>query len=163
VSVVDIIIALGVDPSKYGKQKIQLRVRKAVELYKRGVSRKILFTGGNTSEMGVEAEYMRKLAIDLGVPAKAIILEKRAMHTVGNAYYCKPILKKLRVKTAVLVTSPQHMPRAAYIFRRLIPEVVFRFERSKRALPFFGSLLLSIVERWKLWQLKRNGIYMDKV
>ena len=50
-----------------------------------------------------------------GVPASAIVLEENARDTVGNIWYSRAIMRERGWRTAVLVTEPHHIKRAAFI------------------------------------------------
>lgn len=71
---------------------------------------------------------MREIAIELGVPDRAITVETESLDTIANARLCRPLLQELGARTAFLVTSAYHIRRAAIIFRAVVPEI--RFELS---------------------------------
>ena len=54
------------------------RVEKAVELWKERKVRYLLLSGGAVANPYVEAEVMKKYALELGVPEQYLVLEKRA-------------------------------------------------------------------------------------
>jgi vancomycin permeability regulator SanA len=59
---------------------------------------------------------MRKLAISLGVPNDAIVLDYAGRRTYDTCYRAKAIFM---VDQAILVTQAFHMPRAIYLCNRL--------------------------------------------
>jgi vancomycin permeability regulator SanA len=63
-----------------------------------------------------EPEAMRKLALSLGVPNEAIVLDYAGRRTYDTCYRAKVIFK---VDQAILVTQAFHMPRAIYLCNRL--------------------------------------------
>lgn len=88
------------------------------ELFLRGVAPRLLLSGGGTAIIGqgpVEAAEMKRLAIRLGVPEEAILLEDRSRTTYENAVETKRLLGGGSV---VLVTSASHMPRALGLFQK---------------------------------------------
>lgn len=77
---------------------------------------RILLSGGGTVNSYPEAIPMQKLALLLGVPSKAIVLETRSEDTESEA---KQILPIVGHKPFILVTSAYHMPRSMGLFRHL--------------------------------------------
>ncbi len=87
-------------------------------LNERGVAH-LGVSGGVTGPPPAEAEVMRALALDLGVPDERIVVEDRAVNTFENAVYTGRIIRERGWRQVVLVTDSFHMPRALYVFRRL--------------------------------------------
>src|SRR5205823_4993091 len=59
-----------------------------------------------------------RLAVEQGVPPSAIVLEEAARSTIENFACSRPVLARLGVRTALLVTDPWHMPRSLLLARR---------------------------------------------
>jgi uncharacterized SAM-binding protein YcdF (DUF218 family) len=70
-----------------------------------------------------EAEVMRALAIDQGVPASAILLERRAANTYQNVRFVEEMLREHGWRRVLLVSSPYHMRRALLVWHKQAPEV----------------------------------------
>jgi uncharacterized SAM-binding protein YcdF (DUF218 family) len=87
-------------------------------LYKRGIVKKLLITGGNVNIKGLkidetqESKKVEEILIAMGVKPDDIVLEESARNTHENAVYTKQILKPYLKERMVLVTSAMHMPRA---------------------------------------------------
>ena len=82
----------------------------------------ILITGGNAfPQDGVlpEAHYTARILQEWGVPEAALIVEQQSRNTRQNATASAQLLKKRGLRRVLLVTSAQHMPRAAGTFRTL--------------------------------------------
>lgn len=92
------------------------RVNTAANLYFTGKVEKLLMSGDNRFVDYNEPEAMRKLAISLGVPIAAIVLDYAGRRTYDTCYRAKAIFM---VGQAILVTQAFHMPRALYICNRL--------------------------------------------
>lgn len=92
------------------------RVKEAVKLYERGVSRYMIMTGGSNHSAVSFAEEMKGQAMRLGVPEEAIILEPKAMHTYEHPVFVKPILRARGFQSVIVVSSPYHMRRSAMLF-----------------------------------------------
>ncbi len=92
------------------------RVTTAANLYFAGKVEKLLMSGDNRFVDYNEPEAMRKLALSLGVPNDAIVLDYAGRRTYDTCYRAKAIFK---VDQAILVTQAFHMPRAIYLCNRL--------------------------------------------
>jgi uncharacterized SAM-binding protein YcdF (DUF218 family) len=91
------------------------RIWHAARLYRQGIAPKIIISGGRIPGMeantGIqtEAQAMRLMLLDLGVPDKALVLEDAARTTRENAEKTKQFIGQ---QPAALVTSAFHMPRS---------------------------------------------------
>ena len=88
------------------------------DLFAEGRAPRLVLSGGDASIFGEgpkEAVEMKRLAIRLGVPEQAIVLDDRSRTTYENAAGTKRLLGQSSV---LLVTSASHMPRAAALFRK---------------------------------------------
>ena len=95
------------------------RVYKAAELFRAGKAPYVIVTGGNQpwSESGVaEAELIREVLMEWGVPEDVIFLEGSSRNTRENALYSRNILNSISCEQPLLVTSAAHMPRAVAAF-----------------------------------------------
>jgi uncharacterized SAM-binding protein YcdF (DUF218 family) len=103
------------------------RVRHAARLYRAGKVRRILVTAGNSPwgpAVTPEAELIRDLLIEWGVPPEAIEIATESRNTYENAVEIVRLRKARSFDSALLVTSATHMPRAMATFRRAgIPAV----------------------------------------
>jgi uncharacterized SAM-binding protein YcdF (DUF218 family) len=87
-------------------------------LYKKGMVKKLLITGGNVNIKGLkiddtqESKKVKEVLIAMGVAEKDIYLEEKARNTHENATYTKKMLTPYLAEEMVLVTSAMHMPRA---------------------------------------------------
>lgn len=100
----------------------QERVRQAVDLYQAGYAPRLIFSSGFVFAFR-EAEVMRGLAIDLGVPSDAIILEERAGSTYENVAFVRDIARRDGARHVLLVSSPYHMRRALLTWRKQAPDI----------------------------------------
>ena len=87
------------------------RIPYGVKLYKANYSDKIIITGSNT-------EPLKEKAIELGVTPKDIIMEDKAKTTYENALFSRNIMMQNNFTSAIVVSSPYHMRRAAWLFGR---------------------------------------------
>jgi SanA protein len=92
------------------------RVTTAANLYFAGKVEKLLMSGDNRFVDYNEPEAMRQLAISLGVPKDAIVLDYAGRRSYDTCYRARFIFK---VDQAILVTQAFHMPRVIYLCNRL--------------------------------------------
>lgn len=117
----DAIVVLGYKADSDGNPTpTQLaRVTEAVREYELGVAPRLILTGGAVANRFEEARVMARTAQAQGIPSSAILLEPAARDTMQNACFSARILKQHGWRSAEVVSSPQHLPRAAMIFSRL--------------------------------------------
>ena len=94
------------------------RVWHGARLFHAGKATWLVMSGGSDAFTAAtsEAEAMRQLAQDLGVPSRAMLLEERSRNTRQNAQFTAQILKAKGVRRILLVTSALHMRRAVPLF-----------------------------------------------
>jgi len=95
------------------------RVWHAARLYRAGKVRWLILSGGRQTWQGErlsEAEAMRALLTDLGVPVSALLLEERSRTTRENALYSAELIRSRGFGSVLLVSSAMHMPRALAAF-----------------------------------------------
>ncbi len=116
----DAVIVLG-DPadSDGNPTPAQLaRVNEGVREYERNVAPRLIMSGGPAHNRFVEAQVMARAAAAQGIPASQILVEPHAMDTIQNACYAVRIMKEHGWKSAEVVSSAGHLPRAAMIFEK---------------------------------------------
>jgi uncharacterized SAM-binding protein YcdF (DUF218 family) len=98
------------------------RIIHAIQLYKMGKVKKILFTSGAGSLTGAglsEALFAKKLFLMLGVLPQDLILETESKTTYENALYSARILKKSYPNQKyLLVTNALHERRGLACFKK---------------------------------------------
>jgi uncharacterized SAM-binding protein YcdF (DUF218 family)/glycosyltransferase involved in cell wall biosynthesis len=117
-----VVFAGGVGESGKAGGGAQERIAQAVALYKSGYAPVLILSSGYVYSFQ-EAEVMRALAVDQGVPASAILLERRAANTYENVRFVDDILREHGWRRVLLVSSPYHMRRALLVWRKQAPDV----------------------------------------
>ncbi len=94
------------------------RVWYAARLFHARKAPVLVLSGGSDPRVSAtsEAEAMRMLLSDLGVPAKATLLEERSRNTRENARFTAQLLRERGATRVLLVTSALHMRRAKLLF-----------------------------------------------
>jgi SanA protein len=129
------------------------RVTTAVNLYLAGKVEKLLMSGDNRFVDYNEPAVMRDLALSLGVPEDAIVLDFAGRRTYDTCYRAKAIFG---VDEAILVTQAFHLPRAIYECNRLGVDSIgveadLRVYRKSSMLYWNGRELLATVAA--LWDV----------
>jgi uncharacterized SAM-binding protein YcdF (DUF218 family) len=114
----DTLIVLGYPafPDGTPRPEMRERVLEGVREYRAGVAPRIIMTGGSAHNDYVEAHVMAELAASQGVPREALIEEGQALDTIQNAYYSAKIMQSHGWRSAEVVSSSSHLPRASLIF-----------------------------------------------
>ncbi|OYU97742.1 MAG: hypothetical protein CFE21_05490 [Bacteroidetes bacterium B1(2017)] len=101
------------------------RMMQAIDLFKRGVSKKIIYTAGSDTIFGAfraEAEMGRLFLLKCGIPDSCIIIETKSINTYQNAAFTQKLLAKIdpnyASKKYLLVTAGFHMRRAKACFEK---------------------------------------------
>ena len=114
----DAIIVLGywADSDGNPTPRMLARVSEGVREYERGIAPRLIVTGGAVHNQFVEAQVMARTAEAEGIPGSAIMLETQARDTIENGCYAVRIMKEHGWRSAEVVSSAAHLPRAAMIF-----------------------------------------------
>jgi len=94
------------------------RVNHAIDLYRSGRVRKLIFTGGQGNQ-GEQAESVaaRRYTQQSGVPAGDILIEDRSHTTYENILYAKQVADDHGLNKVLIVSDPLHMKRAMVMAR----------------------------------------------
>lgn len=92
------------------------RIRHAIDLYRAGLAPTLLFTGGyGTGAAHAESEVARDYALAHGVPATDILVETHSRTTRANLEEAAALMRRDGLRTAIIVSDPFHLERAARI------------------------------------------------
>ena len=89
------------------------RIDLAQALYAAGRAPRILISGSALDGKVSEAQIIARMLRQRGIPDTAILLENNSRNTYENARFTDIIMRGQKLKSALLVTSALHMPRAA--------------------------------------------------
>jgi uncharacterized SAM-binding protein YcdF (DUF218 family) len=135
------------------------RVNHTVELYKKGIVKKIIISGGisDPEYEGVpEAIKLKRLMLVMAVPDSVIWLDPFSNNTYENSVNSKAMLESLQLKPhdCLLVTSAFHMRRALACFKKQNAEMDY-FTCDFRGQPRtfkFETLFIPKLEAVLKWQ-----------
>lgn len=101
------------------------RLLQTFRLYKKGIIKKIIITGGNTgikhltNDFSEESKKSKRFMIQMGIPAKDIFIETKARNTFENAKNCRTLLRNyLKTDSMIVITSAYHSRRSKACFEK---------------------------------------------
>jgi uncharacterized SAM-binding protein YcdF (DUF218 family) len=96
-----------------------LRALEAARVVKLIDARRVIASGGRAvrDQLRSESELLRDALVAIGIARSAIIEESRSKNTREQALFVGALLRELKVRRFVLVTSPSHMRRSLALFR----------------------------------------------
>jgi uncharacterized SAM-binding protein YcdF (DUF218 family) len=117
----DAIIVLGYPADRDGNPTPEMlaRITEGVREYERGVAPRLILSGAAAHNQFVEAQVMAATAHAQGIPESAIFEEPQALDTIQNACYAERIMKAHGWRSAEVVSSASHLPRAGIIFSEM--------------------------------------------
>ena len=113
----DVLLVLGYPANLDGTPSPEQRERvlEAVRQYRAGVASVMILSGGAAHNRFVEADVMAKLAESSGMPARAVVEERRAQNTVQNIEYSTQIMRAHGWDSVEAITSAAHVRRASLV------------------------------------------------
>jgi len=158
-STFDVIIVLGypTNPDGSASPVEQARVMEGVREYRRGKAPVLIMTGGAAHNKHIEANAMADYAIAQGVPARAILREQSAQNTVQNAWYSVEMMQDHQWKSAEVVSSPSHLPRASLIFARFPVEYTMHAAPNPAGIGWFYDCAAVVSEARSTAQIRVFG------
>jgi len=150
------VFAGGVGESGRAGQGYEERVQYAVELYKKGYAGHLVFFSGYTYVFK-ESMVMRALAVELGVPPEAIILEDRAKNTYENILFLQEISDKNKWKNILLISSPYHMRRVLLTVNKNIHGLEIRY------VPIMNSLFYARPDKSNYGRILKKQIFLQQI
>jgi len=135
-----------------GSQYLRDRVATAADLYHAGKVKHLLLTGDNRSRRYDEPLAMRRIALELGVPASALTLDYAGRRTYDSCARASRIFQ-VDGADAMLVTQRFHLPRALYLCDRLGVRGAIGVSADRRHYPWNAARhvareLLADVKAW---------------
>lgn len=94
------------------------RVRTGCRLYLDGLADRLIFSGGPGDGDIHETESMRNMAVRLGVPIEAILLDTEGVNTQATVKNTSEIFDSLGIKRVLAVSHFYHLPRIKMSYQR---------------------------------------------
>ena len=115
---VDCILVLGAGVWAGGRPSHMLedRLLRAIELYNKGASNRLLMSGDHSTKEYDEVNVMKRYAIDRDVPSEHIFMDHAGFSTYESIYRARDIFEARKI---IIVTQEYHLYRALYIAEKL--------------------------------------------
>ncbi len=160
----DVAIVLGgFSDYDYTQEQVQFhsatdRLMAGIKLYKTRKAKKLMIVSGSGKIMNPdekEAIFISDFLLNIGIPAKDLIIESESKNTRENAVNTAKILnEKYKNGKYILVTSATHMPRAKRCFKK-VDMLVTPFSVDHQAGPrkyIFDHLFLPDLDSLRRWK-----------
>lgn len=98
---------------------LRARIDHAIELWRRGLAPRIIFTGGfGDGDTASEAAVSQRYAVSRGVPPKDILIENSGRTTAESMQHVAMLMETGPSRAVILVSDPFHMLRLSIVARR---------------------------------------------
>ncbi|HVG19564.1 MAG TPA: YdcF family protein [Blastocatellia bacterium] len=114
-----------VEESGAPSPRLRARLDKAVELYKRGLCRNVITSGGVGSEGFDEAVVMKAYLTERGVAEGSILVDSQGLNTFLTAKNSSRMMKEKGWQSALVVSQYFHVSRTKLALRRFGVTPVF--------------------------------------
>ena len=94
------------------------RVKTACQLYRDGLVKKLIFSGGPGDGPVHETEAMRRLALKLGVNPADILIDTAGRNSQATVNDTLPLFKQLHAQRVIVVSHFYHLPRIKMAYQR---------------------------------------------
>lgn len=134
------------------------RVRTGCELYRDGLAKRIILSGGPGDGDVHETQGMFEMALKLGVPAGAIILDENGLSTRETVRNTCAMFEKLGIRRALAVSHFYHLPRIKMSYQRRdweVHTVPAKESYTLTAMPYFVAREIAALWVYYLTPLPR--------
>jgi vancomycin permeability regulator SanA len=116
----DAVVVLGARVYADGRPSDALadRVRTACQLYREGLARKLILSGGPGDGAVHETESMRRMALQLGVKADDIWLDEAGLNTQSTVRNTEAVFSRWQASRILVVSHFYHLPRIKLAYQR---------------------------------------------
>ncbi|MBI2895161.1 MAG: YdcF family protein [Deltaproteobacteria bacterium] len=112
-----IVLGTALDARGHATPSLVARVRHAAALWRRGLVRTLVLTGGSGERGPAESVVADALARRAGVPPEALLREERSGTTWQNMLEAARIARRMRWRSVLVVSEPTHLGRAMVLAR----------------------------------------------
>jgi vancomycin permeability regulator SanA len=116
----DVAVVLGAHAYADGRPSDVLadRVRTACQLYRDGLVKKLIFSGGPGDGSVHETESMTRMAIQLGVNPQDILTDRAGLNTQATVKNTERLFSQLDAHNVLVVSHFYHLPRIKMAYQR---------------------------------------------
>jgi vancomycin permeability regulator SanA len=123
----DVAVVLGntVEPSGKPSARLQARLDKTIELYRRGLFKDTIVSGGVGKEGFDEAKVMQQYLVERGLPSERIQIDSQGNNTYLTAKYTAHVMSERRWHSAIAISQYFHLPRTKLALQRFGVKTVY--------------------------------------
>lgn len=125
--------------------RLAARLNKGIELYRAGIIKMILVSGGTGKEGVDEASVMKAYLVAHSVPSNAIMVDSEGYRTSATAKNTYAIMQAHHLKSALIISQYFHLARTVFAFKQLGIMVVGRAHANYYELRDLYSLVRETV------------------
>jgi len=116
----DVAVVFGARVYADGHPSVALsdRVKTACQLYRDGLVKKLIFSGGPGDGSIPETESMRRLALGLGVNPADILTDNAGLNSQATVNNSLPLFTRLHARRVIVVSHFYHLPRIKMAYQR---------------------------------------------
>jgi len=116
----DVVVVFGARTYADGRMSDALedRIRTACELYRAGLARRLVLSGGRGDGRVTEAEAMRGYALKHGVRAEDIFIDNKGVNTEATVRNTASLFKQWHAGRVLAVSHFYHLPRIKLAYER---------------------------------------------
>ncbi|EEF58090.1 protein of unknown function DUF218 [Pedosphaera parvula Ellin514] len=116
----DVAVVLGARAYADGRPSDALadRVRTACQLYRDGLVKKLIFSGGPGDGSVHETESMTRMAVQLGVKPQDILTDRAGLNTQATVNNTERLFSQINARHILVVSHFYHLPRIKMAYRR---------------------------------------------
>lgn len=121
----DAVVVFGARAYKDGRlsDALEDRIRTACNLYRDGLAKRLVLSGGKGDGPVTEAEAMRNYAIKHGVHGEDIFIDNQGVNTEATVRNTTPLFQQWHAKRVLAVSHFYHLPRVKLAYQRAGLEV----------------------------------------
>lgn len=98
---------------------LKARILKGKELYEQGYGEYIIVSGGQGSGENIsEAEAMKNMLVENGIPEDKVLMEDKSTSTAENLEFSKVIMNEENIKDVVIVSNKSHLTRVKMVCKK---------------------------------------------
>jgi len=116
---------------------LQDRIRTACDIYRAGLAKRLVLSGGRGDGLVTEAEAMRGYALKHGVRAEDIFIDNLGVNTEATVRDTVPLFQQWHAHRVLAVSHFYHLPRVKLAYQRAGVEVCTVPARQHR---FMGQM-----------------------
>jgi uncharacterized SAM-binding protein YcdF (DUF218 family) len=116
----DAVVVFGARTYQDGRMSLALqdRIRTACELYRAGLAKHLVLSGGRGDGAITEAQAMRHYALKHGVPAQDIFVDNEGVNTEATVRDTLPLFQQWHARRVLAVSHFYHLPRVKLAYQR---------------------------------------------